>query len=407
MIFAADYVFPIEGEPIRGGFVECADDGTVISTGSLQRVDISEDSRFENQDIVYRKGIIVPGFVNAHCHVELSHLEGLFRQGTGMDGFIRQINSLRLTVGKDEREAAMRRAFDSMYDSGVSAMGDISNCNESFLMKKEALDSGRMYTRTYLEVFGTEPEDAPKVMAHVLKLQGEARNLGLDAAPTPHSCYTMSQELNRQSAAAGLESGYISYHSQESDEEENMLRYGTGPLAEDYRSRGTTLLPVTGHGALQYFLDNLSKDVKIPVEGKVMLVHNVAIDRESIDYAKKMLLHPYFTVCPLSNIFIHRALPPLYLMRDNHLEICVGTDSLSSNTLLSMVAELKCIQDNFSDIPLAEMLGWACLNGAKAIGADDIYGSFTEGKRPGVVLIENVDVKSLKLTDRSRSVRLL
>lgn len=401
MIFTADCVFPICGEPVIDGFVRCSDDGTIEGFGKSSSLSAEEFSGARKCD-----GFIVPGFTNAHCHIELSHMKGLFKQGTGMDGFIQQINALRLTIDREGRISAMREAFDDLASQGVVAMGDISNCDESFDMKREALESGKMYTRTFLEVFGTEPDDAPAIIDEVRALQDKAGKMGLDAAPTPHSCYTMSPLLNRKAAAAGLESGYISYHSQESDEEENMLRYGTGPLAEDYRGRGTTQLPVTGTGALVYFLENLRKEVQFPVDGNVLLVHNVATDQESIDAAKTALSHSYWAICPLSNIFIHRTLPPIDLMRRNGLKICLGTDSLSSNLLLSLVAEMKCLQDNFPQVSLAEMLVWACINGAEAIGCADRFGSFESGKRPGIVLISGVDKNNLRLTDESRSERL-
>lgn len=406
MIFTADIVFPVSAEPIRNGYVRCDEEGRIVAVGVFSEA-LREEARAAQEPVVSKKGFLVPGFCNAHCHSELSYLKGMFRQGTGMDGFIQQINALRTTVDYDGRRDAFGKAFNQLEVQGVTCMADISNCNETFKLKRVLREQERMMVRTFIEVFGTEPEEAESIMAGARKLQEEARSMGIDAAPTPHSCYTMSPLLNRLSAAAGLESGYISYHSQESDEEENMLRFGTGPLADDYRGRGTTQLPVTGTGALVYFLENLKKAVPAPVAGNVLLVHNVATDQESIDAALCDLQHPYWVLCPLSNLFIHRALPPVDLLRRNHLKICVGTDSLSSNTQLSMVAELYCLQTRFPHVPLAEMLQWTCLNGAEAIGYADRFGSFTPGKRPGIVLIENVDVDRLCLKKRSESIRLL
>lgn len=406
MLFAADILFPISSAPIREGYVRVDDEGTVLEIGQL--TDAVRSAAHERGEYVdFRHGFLVPGFCNAHCHAELSYLKGLFRQGTGMDGFIRQINDLRTSIDYAGRMDAIGKAFNYLEVQGVTCLGDISNCNETFKLKRVLREQDRMFTRTFLEVFGTEPEEAESILAGARKLQEEARRIGIDAAPTPHSCYTMSPLLNRLSAAAGLESGYISYHSQESDEEESMLRTGTGPLAEDYRSRGTTQLPVTGTGALVYFLENLKQAVPAPVAGHVLLVHNVATDQESIDAALRDLQHPYWVLCPLSNLFIHRALPPVELLRRNGLKICVGTDSLSSNTQLSMVAELYCLQQHFPQVQLAELLQWACLNGAEAIGCADRYGSFEPGKRPGVVLIENVDPETGSLSERSDSIRLL
>lgn len=406
MIISADYVFPIVSKPIRNGFVQCDSLGKIISVGTL---DESTRKKFEEsgEEVIVCRGFVVPGFTNSHCHLELSYLKGMFKQGTGMDGFIQQINALRTTVEYEERISAMKNALEEMSKRGVTCMADISNSRESFEIKRDASAEGRMYIRTFIELFGTEPEEAGEILSGAIEKQEYARKLGIDAAPTPHSCYTMSPLLNRITAAEGLKSGYISYHSQESSEEEEMLRYGTGALAEDYRSRGTTQLPVTGTSALVYFIENLKCMIPAPIEGNILLVHNVATDQESIDAAKKDLKHPYWVLCPLSNIFIHRALPPVELLRQNGLKICVGTDSLSSNLILDMVAELKCLQEHFPQVSLDEMLLWACLNGAEAIGVSERYGSFEKGKVPGIVLIENVDTDNLKLTDNSKSIRLL
>lgn len=391
---AANYVFPINGEPIRNGYVKFNDDNEVVEVGQLGQ---------ECEDTEFYSGILCPGFTNAHNHVELSHLEGAFEQATGMSGFINQINALRNTVDKEGRIKALETQMEKMYREGVSAMADISNCSESFACKAKS----PMYTRSFLELFGSEPKDAQDVLEGGKALAEVAREYGIDAAITPHSCYTMSPQLLAMAAQEGLKSGFLSYHSQESQEEEDLIISGTGALAENYKGRGLSTPPVTGKPALVYFIDRLLSFSQSPVKGNILLVHNVAINQESIDYAKKHLANPYFAICPLSNIFIHRALPPLDLMRENGLKICLGTDSLSSNTILSIAREIVCIHDNFSHIPLEEILQWACLNGAQMLGKDDVYGSFEPGKRPGAVLIENIDWDNFKLTSESTTRRII
>ncbi len=379
---------------IRQGYLILNDDNQIVEIGELTQ---------ECEDMEFYNGILCPGFTNAHCHVELSHLVGLFEQATGMSGFINQINALRENVGKEGRLKALQTQMDKMYKEGVSAMADISNCSESFECKSKS----PMYTRTFLELFGSEPKDAQEVLESGKSLAQVAKEYGIDAAITPHSCYTMSPQLLEMAAQEGLKSGYLSYHSQESHEEEELIKTGTGALAENYKGRGLSTPPVTGKPALTYFIDRLLTFSKSPVEGNILLVHNVAIDQESIDYAKKHLANPYFAICPLSNIFIHRALPPLDLMRENGLDICLGTDSLSSNTILSIVKEIECIHKHFPHIPLVEILQWACSNGARMLGKDDTLGSFEPGKAPGVVLLENIDWENFKLTEKSTARRLV
>ena len=114
----------------------------------------------------------------------------------------------------------------------------------------------------------------------------------------------------------------------------------------------------------------------------------------------------YWAICPLSNIFIHNALPPIRLMRDNGLAITVGTDSLSSNDDLDMIKEIVCIHENFPEVPMAEIFTWASLNGARFLSKEDTLGSLTPGKRPGIVLVSSVDENGCVTSD-STSKRII
>ncbi len=387
---AAKYVYLLDGyEPLKNAFVEFSDDGTVVTIGEA-------DSSDEMLD-----GALVPGFVNAHCHVELSYMKGLFRKGTGMAGFIDQINALRDTKSREEKVRDLSEAMDLMWERGVSAMADISNCDDSFAVKA----AHPMYTRTFLEVFGTEPEDCPSVMASVRKLQEKAVAADLDAAPTPHACYTMSPELLTASSMAGLASGFLSYHSEESSEEEEMVRFGRGPMWDNRKKAGMSTPPVTGKSSLLYFIDRLLAGTSAPIDGHILLVHEVCLDEEGIDAVRSTMLHPYFALCPLSNIFIHNALPPVPLMRRNGLKLCIGTDSLSSNDDLDMLKEIFCLQENFPEVPLGELFTWASTNGADFLSLSYL-GSFSEGKKPGAVFIDHLDREG-RLTSASRSRRMI
>ena len=284
----------------------------------------------------------------------------------------------------------------------MSAMADISNDDSSFEVKKDH----KMYTRTFLEVFGSEPHMCEGVMQDVTKLSEIADEAGIDAAPTPHSCYTMSPQLLSASAAAGLEKGYLSYHSQESQEEEDLLRYGSGAMYDNRKRSGMSTPPVTGESSLKYFLDRLAEAAPAPYAQHILLVHNVCLEQEDIDAAGKVMKNVYWAICPLSNIFIHNALPPIPLMRKNGLAIALGTDSLSSNDDLDMVKEMYCLHSNFPEVPMAEILTWASLNGARFLSKDSVLGTLTPGKRPGLVRINEIDENGFVTAD-SRSKRII
>lgn len=387
----AEYVYTLETqEPIINGFVEFQEDGTIVSTGRCA----------EGEEVT--PGAIVPGFVNAHCHLELSHLHGKFRKGTGMAGFIDQINALRDWADDDVKTELVRKWMEKLWNDGVSAIADISNDASSFPVKQ----TSPIYTRTFLEVFGTEPEDCSGVMDSVTSLNEVAKTFGIDAAPTPHSCYTMSPELLSASSLAGLESGYLSYHSQESQEEEDLLMNGTGAMAENRKRAGMSTPPVTGESSLKYFIDRLSAVEEAPYDEHILLVHNVTLKQDDIDAAKKVMNNVYWAICPLSNIFIHNALPPVELMRGNNLKICLGTDSLSSNDDLDVMKELVCLHNAFPVVPMGELLEWASRNGAEFLGKEDILGTIAPGKKPGLVRVGALDENGY-ITGDSRSERIV
>ena len=388
----SEYLYTLtDVQPIRNGYVEYDDQsGEILSVGKC------------DADELIEAGALVPGFVNAHCHVELSHLHKKFVKGSGMAGFIDQINALRDWAGREKKQELVAEWMDKMWKDGVSAMADISNDDSSFDVKA----SHDMYTRTFLEVFGSEPEMCDGVMADVTELQKIADEAGIDAAPTPHSCYTMSPQLLSRSAAAGLERGFISYHSQESQEEEDLLLTGTGAMYENRVRNGMSTPPVTGESSLKYFIQRLAQVHEAPYDEHILLVHNVCLSQDDVDAAKKVMNKVWWAICPLSNIYIHNTLPPIELMRKNGLAIALGTDSLSSNDDLDMVAEMVCLHENFPEVPMSEILAWASLNGARFLKKESELGTFEVGKRPGVVRISGIDENGF-VTALSRSERVI
>ena len=379
--------------PIHDGFVELDDNGVVLKTGK------SEDISSEKE---YYDGAVVPGFVNAHCHLELSSMRGKFRKGTGMAGFIDQINELRDSTTHEQKLEEILYWMKTLWNRGVSAMADISNCSDTFAEKS----TSPMYTRTFLEVFGTEPEDCDAVMDGVRELKKTADSFGIDAAPTPHACYTMSPELLTAVSKEGLKSGFLSFHSEETQEEEDMMISGTGAMYENRVSAGMSVPPVTGESSLMYFIDRLEKAHAAPFDEHILLVHECCMTEEGTEAVKKVMNHPYVALCPCSNIFIHNALPPVDMIRRSGIKITVGTDSLSSNDDLDMVRELFCLQENFPQVPLGEMIFWATANGADFLGKGDVYGKMLPGMKPGLVFIDHLSENGY-LTTASVSQRII
>ncbi len=119
-------------------------------------------------------------------------------------------------------------------------------------------------------------------------------------------------------------------------------------------------------------------------------VHTSASDLQWMQAAEQEQLPAlYFCFCPNANLYIGNGLPDIGLLRKQGADIVLGTDSLTSNHQLNILEEIKTIAAQYPQIPLHEMLQWATLNGARALGFDQQLGSFEKGKQPGIVLIEN------------------
>jgi cytosine/adenosine deaminase-related metal-dependent hydrolase len=145
---------------------------------------------------------------------------------------------------------------------------------------------------------------------------------------------------------------------------------------------------------------------EITTSGNLILVHNTFTDRKTIRMVseRKRL---FWCLCPNSNIYIENKIPPLDLLLEEGCEIVIGTDSLASNLNLSILEELKTIQLNFLNIPIEDLIYWATINGAKALGKEDEYGKIEVGKKPGLLLIQNVDLQNMKLLPESYVTRLI
>ncbi len=231
--------------------------------------------------------------------------------------------------------------------------------------------------------------------------------MGLAASIVPHAPYSISKELfNNISAHAEKENSILSIHNQESTFEDDLYRLGSGPIADHLTENlliDLSFFKPSGKSALDTILDWLPKD------NNLLLVHNLYtknIDIERISQRRKMS-KTWFVLCPNSNLYIEDRLPDINLFRDKSLQICIGTDSLSSNHHLSILEELKTIQLHFPQITFAELITWATRNGAKALDIKKWAGTIEVGKKPGINLIEGMDLQNLQLLPHSKVKRLI
>ncbi|HTJ13986.1 MAG TPA: amidohydrolase family protein [Dinghuibacter sp.] len=335
-------------------------------------------------DVQRIRGLLCPGFVNTHCHLELSHMAGVIPEDTGLVDFLLQVLGKRGEIGRDPLEAA-RQADRAMQAEGIVAVGDISN-NISTLPVKAA---SALYYHTFVETMGFLPASAESRLAQSRQVyDAAARSLGA-ASLVAHAPYSVSRPLfeaiNRTYAGKG---GIFSIHNQESEAENQFYREGSGDFLRLYAALGQSpdFFEAASKSSLATYLPWISEP------STLLLVHDVASDADDIRFAMTLTRQRgqslYWCLCPGANRYIQRTLPPVMELRALGCTLTLGTDSLASNQRLSILSEILLLQEAFPAVPLEEMLGWATRNGAQALGMGDVLGSFTPGARPGVLVLE-------------------
>lgn len=393
---AATYIFPGNQPPIKNGILNCFPDGTIAEISEYNEK-ITEQSGLE-----YYSGILVPGFVNTHCHLELSHLKGKIEEKMGIGGFIGKINELR-NQETENTEKAIQIADRKMWAAGTAAVGDISNSTLTIETKRNS----KIHYHTFIESFGFHPTRAERAFDYAQFVQFQFKEKGLATCIVPHSPYSVSKPLfEKIKENAIIENSILTIHNQESKSESEFFAEGTGAIENHLLNNleiDISHWEPTGKSSLISILQYL------PKENQLLLVHNTFTEKEDLVELKRLrsMENTFFVLCPNSNLYIENQLPPVSLFRNENLNICLGTDSLASNHELSVLAEMITLQLHFPEVTLEELVLWASLNGAKALQIEDKFGSFEVGKKPGVNLISGIDFKSMKLTDRSKVKRLI
>lgn len=388
--FSAQYIITNISAPLKRGIITTEDDGTIISIENT-----CGDLR-ETDSVEFYNGIIVPGFVNCHCHLELSHMKGAIKQQSGLGGFIQQVRTTRENSNEMILEAAYS-ADNEMYRNGISLCADI--CNTSVTFPVKAVSKIRYIN--LLEVFGIDPEKATRRMDDINMLSDEARRSGNPYFLVPHSVYSVSLPLLRLLKDASLKNEVTSIHFAETAAEKMLLEKQSGPLIESYKNTG--ILPAR----LEMAADHASAVLnEITPSGNLILVHNTFAEKELTEKIR-IRKNLYWCLCPNSNKYIENTIPPVDMLIDENCELVTGTDSLASNTSLSILGELITLQESFPLLSIEELIKWGTVNGARALGEDDRYGKIEPGKRPGLVLIQNADLLNMKLLKDSFVTRLI
>lgn len=363
--------------------LEVSDEGRIVHI--LKAASVPPDQ------VLHYEGILCPGFVNAHGHLELSHLKGQIAEGGELVHFIRAVMALRSSFSAAEKEKAIAAALEEMKQNGIVALGDIANSPDTVTFRPGA----GMHIHTFIEALGFTEEKAGDRFSFSEKLYRQfAAQKGafiLRQSIVPHAPYSISGKLFNLINASGA-GRTLSIHNQETAAENEWYERKTGGLQDFYEalSIDTGFFRPSGKTSLQTWLPWLDRAARL------ILVHNTYISEADIDLLKRQEQDIFLCLCPNANLYIERRLPPVALMDAKGMDLCLGTDSLASNHGLSILSEMRQLHRHFPDISLEKLIRWATWNGARALNIEDVAGHFSEGGQPGILLInqalDNVEV---------------
>jgi cytosine/adenosine deaminase-related metal-dependent hydrolase len=336
-------------------------------------------------EIQHFEGILCPGFVNVHCHLELSHLKGAISEKTGLTSFLQQVVGLRNQFSEEQKLWARNKAFQEMLDNGIVALGDIANTSDTLSLREKDM----FHWQTFVESIGFAPERAAHsfdiAQKILIEFEGQIpQEKTLQQSIVPHAPYSVSADLLQLISSQSADK-IISIHNQESAAENELYQSKTGAFIDFLQSMGidTTAFVASGKNSLATYGECL------PQSNSTILVHNTFTEETDIEFAQSKFPKLFWCLCPNANLYIENRLPNINLLLASNAVICIGTDSLASNHQLSVMAELLTIKQQFPEIAWEKLLTWATYNGACALQMQEHIGSFEAGKRPGIVQIKN------------------
>lgn len=366
----------INGSLERNIIVDVDSDGVITAVGRYENID-------REAHVEFYPGILIPGMINAHCHLELSYLRGAIAEGGGYATFASEIGRVRGNFTTEERLRAAAVADAMMWEQGIEAVADIANDDLVMDIKERS----RIEYKTMFEFFGLNNHDTTPLETLASKYQ--------NASVTPHSTYSVQeQEFNH---ICQKYSPLLSLHFLES-ENEALLYEHKGSLAEWYSRMGWVCEFLHHTSPAQRIANTITNG------SRLLLVHATCATKRDVEIIEQTLPQSAtWVLCPESNRYISNLCPPVQMLEAMGVNIAIGTDSLASSRSLSMVDNMLLL----GNIALECLLTYATANGAKALGIEAMKGSIEVGKRPGLVIVEGVDYRTMCLSSDARTYRLI
>jgi 5-methylthioadenosine/S-adenosylhomocysteine deaminase len=355
----------MDGDPIPAGAVAIGDDGRIAGVGTI--ADLGEGDHFP-------EAVILPGFVNAHSHLEYAVYAG-FGDGLSFGPWIALHVERKQRLDLEGMEAIARQGALDCLRSGITTVGD---CSFSGAAATACAELG-LRAIVYLEVFGADATPLAERFEPMRERISDALSDRVQLGISPHAPYTCSVDLYRASSALGLP---LATHLAESEAETEFLQTGSG----SWQAFAEMLVPPPGRTGIRALAD---AGLLGP---HVVAAHCVQAGEDEIELLASndvAVAH-----CPRSNAMLGCGIAPLTALREAGIRVCIATDSPASTPSFDMFDELRAAvaaaraRERRPDALTADTaLELATLGGARALGMAEDTGSITVGKQADLTVL--------------------
>ena len=371
---SAEKIHTVSGEVLENTVIVLDKENKILALDKHEDHDLSSVELYD--------GEIIPGLINTHCHLELSHLKGAANTGTGLLPFLNAVVSLR-NFPEEEILQAIEDGDREMQEGGIVAVGDI--CNKLDTAKTKSTSPIKYYSFVEMFDFMQSAMTENTFKGYMEVFNGQADGNGNKKSCVPHAPYTVSEELFSLLKEQSKEGQTISIHNQETPHEDALFNSKTGGFLDFYKGFNFSLdhFKARGENSIFYAMEHMNPKCK------TLFVHNTMTSKADIEAAHSWSENVYWATCANANLYIENRLPDYQNFLDTNAKLTIGTDSLTSNWKLSILDEMKTILKYKSYLDFSTVLKWATLNGAEALGFEGQLGSIEIGKTPGLNLLKH------------------
>ena len=364
MIIRAGTVVTMDGLPIDNGAVAVSG-SRITNVGKFS--DISATNSGE-QIVDLGEQALLPGLINAHCHLDYTCLRGKIPPSKSFTEWIRAINAEKANLSPEDYIRSINDGFAEAKRFGTTTLANLTGFPELIRRIKSLVR-----TWWFAELIDVrEPSRANEIVDAALEKLKSTEHWGLAA----HALFTASANLYRRcEEIAPRENALLTTHLAESREEMSMFRDASGPLYDFLKEIGRNMADCGRKTPLSQ-LTEILRDVSTPLDmtESWMLVHLNELAKNDFDLFARSRNQFSIAHCPRSHAYFGHSPFEFETLRELGFNVCLGTDSLASNDDLSLFAEMRAFQKEFPKLPPDEIFRMVTLNPALALAKPHVLG---------------------------------